>query len=144
MSDFVLGKDARLYISATAEDALGSLAVMNNVKDLTLSLEAAEADVTTRANAGWTGITPSLRTAEVTFDMVWKPADAGFVIFKDAFLSGDSIEMAVLDGDKSVSGSQGLKASFGITGFSRSEPLPDAIIVSVTAKLTLFDEWITI
>ena len=44
-------------------------------------------------------------------------------------------------------GSQGLRASFSITKFSRNEPLEEAITVSVTAKPTYSDnppEWMTV
>ena len=143
MPDFVLGMNAKIYQGAAAA-AIGSLSELTNVKDVTLNLEAGEADVTTRANSGWRGTAASLRQASVDFEMVWKPGDAGFDAIKDAFLAGTSIELAVLDGDKAVSGSQGLKATFSISSFTRSEPLEEAISVSVTATLTTFDQWLVI
>ena len=55
---FKLGMDATLYRSATPLDAMNTAenltwVEMGNVRDLTLSLETGEADVTTRANNGW-------------------------------------------------------------------------------------------
>ncbi|NJN36804.1 MAG: hypothetical protein HC794_06785 [Nitrospiraceae bacterium] len=55
-----------------------------------------------------------------------------------------TVEFAVLDGPVATSGSQGLRAAMAITNFSRSEPLEEAIKVSVTAKPTYSDhppEW---
>lgn len=46
------------------------------------------------------------------------------------------IEFAVMDGDITVAGAQGLRALLSMTNFSRSEPLEEAISVSVTAKPT--------
>ncbi|GAB4138374.1 MAG: hypothetical protein Tsb009_06550 [Planctomycetaceae bacterium] len=47
-----LGMEAKLYRN-TGTYALPTWVEMINVKDLTLNLEAGEADVTTRGNAGW-------------------------------------------------------------------------------------------
>jgi len=135
--------NAKIY-QGTAAAAIGSLAELTNVKDVTLNLEAGEADVTTRANSGWRGTAASLRQASVDFDMVWKPGDTGFDAIKDAFLASTTIELAILDGSSVVSGNQGLKGTFGITSFSRSEPLEEAISVSVSAKLITFDQWLVI
>ena len=71
-----------------------------------------------------------------------KPADAGFDAIKAAFLGGTTLELAVLDQARETAGAQGPKGSFAITGFSRSEALEEAIMVSVTAKLAEFDEWV--
>ncbi len=143
MPDFVLGMNAEIY-QGTAAAALGSLTLITNVKDVTLSMEAAEADVTTRANSGWRGTAATLRTASVEFDMVWQSADASFDAIRLAFLGSTTLEFAILDGDRAVSGVQGLKGTFSVTAFNRNEPLEEAISVSVTIKLTTFDEWVVV
>ena len=76
--------------------------------------------------------------------MVLKPGDTGFEAVKTAYLAGTSIELAALDGGKSVSGSQGPKGSFSITAFSRKEALEEAITASVTAKLDVWAEWVKV
>ena len=45
--EFILGMNAKIYQGPTGTD-LASLTEMSNVKDVTLNLEAGEADVTTR------------------------------------------------------------------------------------------------
>ncbi len=143
MPTFILGKDAKIYQGEAAAD-LAALTEMGNVKDVTLTLEAGEADVTTRANSGWRATAPTLRECSCEFEMVWKPGDAGFDAIKAAFLGGTTLELAILDQARDVAGAQGPKGSFAITGFSRSEALEEAIMVSVTAKLAAFDEWVTV
>lgn len=103
-----------------------------NVRDVTLTLETGEADVTTRANAGWRATVATLKDASVEFEMVWDTTDAGFSAIKTAYLNNTAIGLQVLDG---TSG-EGLQADFMITSFSRSEALEEAITVSVTAKVT--------
>lgn len=143
MATFILGMNAKIYQGAAGAE-LAALAEMSNVRDVTLNLEAGEADVTTRANSGWRATAPTLRECTTEFEMVWKPGDAGFDAIKAAYLGGATIELAVLDQARETAGAQGPKGSFSITSFSRNEALEEAITVSVTAKLAAFDEWIEV
>ena len=131
---FVLGMNAKLYYGAAGSTAS---TLMDNVRDVTLTLEAGEADVTTRANQGWRATAPTLRECTAEFEMVWDPADAGFAAIKDAFLSAGMVALKILD----KSGGQGPDGDFAITSFSRNEALEEAITVSVTAKLAVFRSW---
>ena len=124
-----LGLEAKLYFGAAgamAETELG------NVKNVTLNLETGEADVTTRANQGWRATVATLKDGSVEFEMVWDTEDAGFAAIKNAYFNNTAIALAILDGENG----SGLDADFSITNFSRSEPLEEAITVSVTAKPT--------
>ena len=143
MATFILGMNAKIYQGA-AGAALGALTEMGNVRDVTLNLEAGEADITTRANSGWRATAPTLRECTAEFEMVWKPADAGFNAVKTAFLTSATLELAILDQDKATAGAQGPKGSFSITSFSRNEAMEEAITVSVTAKLAEFDQWVVV
>jgi len=127
-----LGMEATLNYKVGGQGGAGAWLELTNTKDVTLSLEAGEADVTTRANSGWRATVATLKEASVEFDMVWDTADAGFDAIKDAYLTNDIIGFQVLDGDTG----EGLQADFMITSFSRSEALEEAITVSVTAKVT--------
>jgi TP901-1 family phage major tail protein len=130
-----LGLDAKLYRN-TGTPGAPTWVELTNVKDLTLNLDASEADVTTRGNAGWRATLAALKDASIEFEMVWDTADAAFTAIKDAFFGSTSVEFAVMDGDITIAGAQGLRAEMSITNFSRSEPLEEAISVSVTAKPT--------
>jgi len=106
-----------------------------------------EADVSTRGNGGWRANIATLKDASVEFEMVWDTADDDFTAIRTAFLTNAAIEFAVLDGASNARGAQGLRASMAITNFSRSEPLEEAIKVSVTAKPTYSanaPEWMTV
>jgi hypothetical protein len=92
--------------------------------------------VTTRGNNGWRATVATLKDGSIEFDMVWDTADTDFAAIRDAFLNRTAIEFAVMDGNITVAGSQGLRATCMVTKFSRSEPLEQAIMVSVTIKPT--------
>lgn len=130
-----LGLDAKLYRN-TGDYGSPTWAEVKNVKDVTLNLEAGEADVSTRGNGGWRANIATLKDASLEFEMVWDTADADFTALRTAFLANGAVEFAVMDGDIESAGSQGLRALMAITNFSRSEPLEEAISVSVTAKPT--------
>ncbi|WP_437226009.1 phage tail tube protein [Planctomicrobium sp. SH661] len=140
-----LGLDAKLFRNSGSYES-PSWQEMPNVKDLTLNVEAGEADASTRGNAGWRAILATLKDGSIEFEMVWDTADAGFTAIKDAFFGNTSVEFAALDGAVTSAGSQGLRATMAITTFSRNEPLEEAITVSVTAKPTYAEhppEWMT-
>ncbi len=124
-----LGMEAKLYYGVAGATATSEL---TNVKDVTLNLESGEADVTTRANAGWRATVGTLKTGSVEFEMIWDSDDAGFTAIKDAYFNNEPIALAILD----EAGGEGLDADFSITSFSRKEALEEAITVSVTAKPT--------
>ena len=135
MAEFVLGMNAKLYYGAAGGSAATE---MGNVRDVTLTLEAGEADVTTRANLGWRATAPTLRECTAEFEMVWDPTDAGFSAIKNAFLTAGLVALKILD----QAGGQGPDGDFAITSFSRNEALEEAITVGVTAKLSVFRSWV--
>lgn len=131
-----LGLDAKLYRN-TGTYASPTWVELSNVKDVTLNLEKGEADVTTRGSGGWKQTVGTTKDANVEFEMVWDPADQGFTAIKDAFFNNTSIELAVMDGPlppPTGATSQGLRASFTVTKFTRNEPLEESLTVSVTIK----------
>jgi hypothetical protein len=130
-----LGLDAKLYRN-TGTFPAPVWNEVKNVKDLTLNLEAGEADVTTRANNGWRATVATLKDASVEFEMLWDSADDDFGTIRDGFLNKTPIEFAVMDGDITVAGSQGLRATCMVTNFSRNEPLEEAIMTNVVIKPT--------
>jgi hypothetical protein len=130
-----LGLDAKLYRN-TGTFASPAWNEIQNVKDVTLNLEAGEADVTTRGNAGWRATVATLKDGSIEFEMVWDTADDDFAAIRDTFLNRGAMEFAVMDGPMNVPGSQGLRATCMVTNFSRNESLEEAITVSVTVKPT--------
>lgn len=130
-----LGMEAKLYRN-NGDFTTPDWVELTNVKDLTLNLEKGEADVTTRANGGWRALAGTLKDGSIEFEMVWDTQDAGFSAIKEAWFNDTPIEFAVMDGDVTASGSQGLRATMEVFNFSRNEPLEEAVTVSVTIKPT--------
>lgn len=144
----VLGMNAKAYRSTTLLNGTNTDSVtwdeVPNIKDLEISLETQEADVTTRANSGWSQTLASLKDGSIEFEMIWDTADTDFEAIRTAWLNGTELAFMALDGDEGTSGSQGLASNFTVTSFSRSEPLAEALTVSVTLKPSSYTEWYTV
>lgn len=141
-----LGMQAKLYRNSGSYGTPTWVEV-GNVKDLTLNLEAGEADVTTRSNSGWRATVATLKDGSIEFEMVWDTTDGNFTAIQQAFFNNTPVEFAIMDGAIATAGSQGLRATMSITNFSRSEALEEAIMVSVTAKPTYAanaPQWMTV
>lgn len=142
--NFLLGMNAKLYYDSATGTASVELSVMTevtNVKDVTVNMDAADADITTRGNSGWRAKAATLRENTVEFEMQWKPGDAAFTAIRDAFLANGELHFAILDQVYTTSGAQGPKGDYTISSFNRNEPLEDSITVSVTLNLSLYNEW---
>lgn len=124
----VLGLDAIMMRGTAGQTAATEV---KNVKDLTLSMESGEADVTTRATSGWKASIATLKEASLEFGILYDTEDADFTAFRDAYFGNTPLALFVTDGNGS-----GLDADWSITGFSVEQPLEEALTVSVTAKPT--------
>lgn len=145
MADFALGMNAKLYQAAAVADPAtldpATMSEMDNVTNVNLSMEANEANTTTRANQGWESTSPTLRRATLEFEMVFKTGDAQCQAIRNAYLTNGTVALAALTGLYSETGNEGPIGNWSITNFSRNEDLEEAIKYNVTAKLSTFGSW---
>ena len=128
-----LGLDANLFRGTAGTQ--GTIEV-TNVKDVSLSLESGEADVTTRKAKGWKLSVATLKEASLEITILYDTEDEDFLAFKEAYFSNTPISLFVTDGDTTA---HGLDADFSVTGFTVDQPLEEAVTVKVTAKPTASD-----
>jgi hypothetical protein len=128
-----LGLDAKLFRGTAGTQ--GNIEV-TNVKDVSLSLESGEADVTTRKAKGWKLSVATLKEASLEITILYDTEDEDFIAFKEAYFSNTPISLFVTDGDTTA---HGLDADFSVTGFTVDQPLEEAVTVKVTAKPTASD-----
>lgn len=125
----VLGLNAKLLRGTAGTTAATEV---KNVQDLSVSLESGDADITTRASAGWRASVATLKDASIEFGMIYDTTDTDFTAFSDAYFNNTAIALFASDGDGS-----GLDCDVVVTGFSIEQPLEDAMKVSVTCKPTI-------
>ena len=128
-----LGLDAKLFRGTAGTQ--GTIEV-TNVKDVSLSLESGEADVTTRKAKGWKLSVATLKEASLEITILYDTEDEDFLAFKEAYFSYTPLSLFVTDGDTTA---HGLDADFSVTGFTVDQPLEEAVTVKVTAKPTASD-----
>lgn len=132
----VLAENAKLYRN-TGTNASPTWNEIPNVKDLTLSMEKDETDVTTRASGGWKEFVDGLVDGSVEFSMLYDTTDADFTAIQDAFYNKTPVEFAVMDGiitGAGSTGNQGLRAFMMIKSFTRNENLGEALMVDVSLR----------
>lgn len=148
-----LATGTRATWSATTTDgakvgpAPSSLDEIPNCKDMSIPLEDAEADVTTRLNGGYEAVIGALRKTGINIAMVYDNADADYAALLKAYLTRGSIALAILDGDKATVGTSGFWADFAILKLEKSEPLTGAQMVTFFAKPTFSavgPEWVKV
>lgn len=128
----ILGANCKLYRNTGTYDT----PVWDEVpivKDLTLNLEAGQADTTTRAAAGWETSIAGLKKGGIDFQVVWEPSNQDFEAFRAAFFNNSLIDLAVMDGNIATNGSSGLRAEMAVLSFSRSEQLKEAVTAAIKA-----------
>ena len=128
-----LGLDAKLFRGTAGTQ--GTIEV-TNVKDVSLSLESGEADVTTRKAKGWKLSVATLKEASLEITILYDTEDEDFIAFKTAYFTNTPLSLFVTDGDTTA---HGLDADFSVTGFTVDQPLEEAVTVKVTAKPTASD-----
>jgi len=137
-----LGMNAQVYYHATATTALsGMTLIATGVRDVSLSISAATAKVTTRGSGGWEQELPTLKSLEVSLKIPLDTADAGFLALQTAKTTGARIACAFLTDSKATTGAEGPVGDFSVVKFDRSEPVDGAQEVDVTLQLASFSVW---
>lgn len=148
--NYVLGMDCKLYYGDDLLDggvttpASNDWNELDNAKNVDIGGSTAETDITTRANAGWKATAVTLKDASLDFEMLWLPADSGFIALQTAWAARTQIALMALDGEETTSDAQGLASNFVVTDFSRAEPLDGAATVKVTVKPSSYTQWYTV
>lgn len=141
-----LGLSGKLYRN-TGTHAAPTWVEIATVRDLSMTLDKAGADVTSRANDGWRAKLPTLKEGTIEFDMVWDTEDSGFTALFDSYMNDTLLELACMDGDIAVPAAEGLVATFGVMKCDKKENLEEAQMVSISLEIgpsSNSPEWLTV
>lgn len=130
MPEMVLGLQAKVYYRSAGSWGSPTWTEITNVRDVTLNLEAGEFDGSTRGSV-WRRKARTLLDAGVDIELLHKPGNAAQNALRDAFLNGTLIDLAIMDGDITVAGTQGLRAEMSVMSFGRGEPLEEGLTIPV-------------
>lgn len=129
----VLSENAKFYRN-TGSYGTPTWDLINNVKDLTLSLDKDEVDITTRGSGGFKEFIDGMIDASIDFGMVWDTEDTDFAAIRTAFFAKTAVEFLILDGLVATTGSQGLRVTCMVKSFTRNENLGEALMADVTLR----------
>lgn len=124
-----LGFESKLYIGAAGSTPSTEA---KNVKDLTLNLESAEVDVSSRQSGKFKIYLSGLIDAGLEFKMNVDPDDATQTTIRTAWLARTAIAAKVDLGD-----GKAFDSDWIVTNFNNEQPLEEAIAYSVTLKPTM-------
>jgi hypothetical protein len=133
-----LGLDGKLYYNANSY-ASPDWQELTRIKDVTINQSLGEADVSTRAGAGWREMVGTLLDGSVDFSLLQAPVgevDAAFDAVSDAFYGRTDIEFLILNGAIGEAGVRGLRATMIVTKFDETQGLEDATMHDVTIRPT--------
>jgi len=129
---YTLGLNAKIYVN-TGTTQTPTWTELDLAMDVTINMEKATTDISTRASNGWRENAGTLKDMTIDTSLRYDVTNAGFQKVKDVFLaSGDSVEVVALDGDIQNAGQEGIKFTADVSNFTRNEPLEEALTVDVT------------
>lgn len=126
-----LGFEAKLYIGAAGSTPTTEA---KNVKDVTVNLESAEVDASSRVSGKFKIYLSGLIDAGIEFKMNVDADDAVLTIIRTAWLARSPIAVKVELGDGMAFDSDVI-----ITNFTNEQTQEDVITYSVTLKPTMTD-----
>ena len=141
ISVWQFGADAKLYYHTTADTALADMNEATAVIEVTVGVEKADADITTRGNDGWRGRGGGLKDLSIEITAQWRKDDEFLNNCRDAFLNNTLIDLCAMTGDRDVGGNEGPRGTFEILNISRPEPLEDKLVQNITAALQTYRDW---
>jgi len=105
------------------------------MRDLTIAISKNEIQVKNKGSLFIEYLT-GLIDSPIDCEVDWEPGDPVFEALKNSFWTEDSVEFVLLDGGIRRVGAEGLRASFIVTKFERSEPLEEVMSASVSLRLS--------
>lgn len=105
------------------------------VRDLTLTMEASEADASSRASRFKLYMSAMIEIS-LEADLIYDPASTDYTTLRDAIVANPptTVEFAVADGVIATTGTQYLRFHGHVFNLGRSEPLEDAMTNNFMAK----------
>jgi len=127
------GFDCKVEVNTTGVSG-GTWVEVTLARDLTLTLERAEIDASSRGGDGWRERIGGLKDGTVELEILDATAAGnGYSILRDAFLNGTLIGVRVLNGETAGTGGvEGIVMLMTVLNFTRNEPLEDVVTWNVS------------
>jgi len=121
------GMDAEFRVGA-------SPTVVAKARNVKLSADAAEIDITSRASSGWKEFVQGLKSWTIDCDLLWVTDDAGMELLEAAFRNGTALAVYMTDQANAQAQAQGWSGSAIITKMERNDPLEGEITINFSCR----------
>ena len=130
-----LGVHAKLYRKTGAT----TYVEVGNVHDLSVTDEREEVNLDTREDGNYAATAPGKRKLGLDFKMLARKdtVDEDLDAFLDAYDAETSVELLVMNGDRTVAGHYGWLAKFVVVKAPEPQPNGDALVFEFSLRRTL-------
>jgi hypothetical protein len=118
----------------TASYGSPSWSPIPTARDVTLNLDAEEADASTRGGGGYKASEPTLKGVSFEWDMLEDHTDTAYLAIRAAYFAGTTVDLRASTAAATAAGELWLRAVCKIFGFKKGEPLNGVNTFTVTAK----------
>lgn len=133
------GLDLVTYLAGTIASPVFTNAI-GVIKEETINIEKALADVTDRRAEGWRLQKGTLKEGQIEMQINYDPEDADFATIEAAFFDETQLVLFFADGDATEAGTyNGLLAAVNVTSFNVNRQLEEGTVVDITLTLDLED-----
>lgn len=118
----VLGADG-IFVVNTGSHNSPTWDEMDNVRDIELSLDFTDVEVTLRAGGGYKAHEPALADISFSTEHLHDPADTQLTTLRNAAIARTMLEVGIMDQDIATAGSQGFTMPVKAFSFKPSQML---------------------
>lgn len=133
-----IGQECKLYRN-TGTNATPTWSEVTGVRDLSLPLAADKVDISDRGSR-FKKETGGMIESAISFQLTYRNGNADHAALRAAMLNKTAIEFAVMSGDITTSGEEGLRSFCEVFTFNHEQPLSDGVTVDVEIAPTYAEE----
>ena len=119
----MVGIAHRLYRNTTTGGGAPTWVEVQIAKDIKVTADKEKVEITNRGHGEINRYAGGGVDLGLTFDISNLPADAGFIALQTSFTAKTAIELAAVDGDITVAGTQGVRMVVEVFKFERTAGL---------------------
>src|SRR5262245_8182102 len=128
-----VGLDMFAYVN-TATFASPTWLLIDVCRDVTVDMSKGEADLSLRGST-WRRRRGTLKEGSISMELLYAPGNPSYDKIADAFLAGTILDIALSDGTLPAGPANYFRADVEVFGFTRNEPLEDAVTISSTMNI---------
>jgi len=133
-----LGRRGKLYVNS-ASYASPTWVEITLARDVSDNKETTTVDADCRAMGDWEAELAVSKKMSIDFDMIHDTTNSAWSIISTAYHALSTVDILMLNGPRTTSGSKGMRAVCTVKKFAKSEPLKNIQVDAVSLAPALND-----